>query len=300
MNNPPPSHAGRWLLNRRDFLRFGGTGLSGIALISMLAEQKLLGADKSPIRPQWSPQHPHAPRPPHFSSKAKNVLVIFCSGACSHLETWDYKPELIKRHGTPMPGMDKLITFQGENGNLTKPLWDFKPRGQTGKMISTMLPHLAELADDLCFVHSMTGKSNTHGPAENQMSTGFILDGFPSMGSWVSYALGTENQDLPAFVAIPDPRGIPQVGPNHWNSAFLPPVFQGTAFTADRPIPNLATPQGISPSAERATRDFLKLLNEHHLASHPGDTEVSARIARYELAARMQLSAVEVSDLSKE
>src|SRR5947207_4044095 len=285
------SHAGRWMLNRRDFLRFGGTGLSGIALVSMLAEQRLLGADKSPLKPQWSPEHPNAPRPPHFTPKARNVLVIFCSGACSHLETWDYKPELIKRHGTPMPGKDKLITFQGENGNLTRPLWEFKPRGQTGKMISEMLPNLAELADELCFIHSMTAKSNTHGPAENQMGTGFILDGFPSMGSWVSYALGSENQDLPAFVAIPDPRGVQQVGPNHWNSAFLPPVFQGTAFNADKPIPNLETPKGISPETELSTRDFLKFLNDHHLRKHPGDSELLARISSYELAARMQLSA---------
>ena len=293
------SNAGRWLLNRRDFLRFGGTGLSGIALLSLLAEQKLLGAGP-PIRPQWSPEHPNAPRPPHFTPKAKNVLVIFCSGACSHLETWDYKPELIKRHGTAMPGMDKLITFQGENGNLAKPLWEFKPRGESGKMISEMLPNLAELADDLCFVHSMTAKSNTHGPAENQMSTGFILDGFPSMGSWVSYALGSENQDLPAFVAIPDPRGVPQVGPNHWNAAFLPAVFQGTAFNADKPIANLDTPKQISVAGEKATREFLKTINDRHLAHHPGDSELLARIASYELAAKMQLSAAEVGDFSKE
>src|SRR5882762_1940487 len=295
----PLSNAGRWLLNRRDFLRFGGTGLSGIALLSLLAEQKLLGAGP-PIRPEWAPEHPSSPRQPHFTPKAKNVLVIFCSGACSHLETWDYKPELIKRHGQPMPGLDKLITFQGENGNLTRPLWDFQPRGQSGKLISNLLPNLAELADDLCFVHSMTAKSNTHGPAENQMSTGFILDGFPSMGSCVSYALGTENQDLPAFVAIPDPRGVPQVGPNHWNAAFLPAVFQGTPFNADKPIPNLDTPKQISISGEKATREFLRFLNDRHLAHHPGDGELLARIASYELAAKMQLSAAEVSDFTKE
>src|ERR1051325_4618939 len=295
-----PSHAGRWLLNRRDFLRFGGTGLSGIALLSLLAGEKLLGSDKSPIRPQWSPEHPSRPRPPHFPPRATNVLVICCSGACSHLETWDYKPELIKRHGEPMPGMDKLITFQGENGSPTKPHCEFKPRGQAGKMISDMLPNLAELADDLCFVHSMTAKSNTHGPAENQMGTGYILDGFPSMGSWVSYALGTENQDLPAFVAIPDPRGVPQVGPNHWNAAFLPPVFQGTPFNADKPIPNLETPKSISPAAESGTRDLLKFLNDRHLARHPGDNELLARISSYELAAKMQLSAAEVGELNKE
>ena len=299
--NSPLSHAGQSLLNRRDFLRLGGTGLGGIALTTLLAEQKLLATTKGSLTPQWSPERPLAPRPPHFTPRAKNVLVIFCSGACSHLETWDHKPELFKRHGQPMPGAgDKFITFQGENGALHRPLWDFRPRGQSGKMISDMLPHLAAHADDLCFIHSMTAKSNTHGPAENQMSTGFILDGFPSMGAWASYALGTENRDLPAFVAIPDPRGVPQVGPNHWNAAFLPAVFQGTAFNADKPIPNLETPKEISPATERSTRDFLKFLNDRHLARHPGDSELSARIASYELASRMQLSAAEVGDFHGE
>ena len=294
------AHAGRWLLNRRDFLRFGGTGLGGIALTALLAEQGLLAADKTPIRPHWTPERPAAPRAPHFTPRARNVLVIFCSGALSHVDVWDYKPELIKRHGQTMPGSEKLVTFQGANGALTQPLWEFRPRGQSGKMISEMLPRLAELADDLCFVHSMTANSNTHGPAENQMSTGFTLDGFPSMGSWVSYALGSENQNLPAFVAIPDPRGVPQVGPNHWNSAFLPGVFQGTAFNADKPIPNLQTPGRISPAANLAGHDLLALLNDRHLARHPGDTELSARIASYELAARMQISAAEVTNLSDE
>jgi hypothetical protein len=288
------------MLNRRAFLRHGGTGLSGIALAGMLAEGKLLAADKTPLRPQWNPETPHAARRPHFTPKAKNVLVIFCSGACSHLETWDYKPELFKRHGEALPGSDKLITFQGENGALARPHWEFKPRGQSGKMISEMLPQLAGLADDLCFIHSMTAKSNTHGPAENQMSTGFTLDGFPSMGSWVSYALGTENQDLPAFVAIPDPRGVPQVGPNHWNAAFLPTVFQGVAFNAEQPIPNLTTPKEINALSEKKSRDFLKFLNDRHLALHPGDSDLSARIASYELAARMQLSAAELGRFSNE
>lgn len=292
------SNAGRWLLNRRDFLRYGGTGLSGVALLSLLARQQLLA--KTPIRPSWSPAQPYAPRPPHFQPRAKNILVIFCSGAMSHVDVWDYKPELIKRHGQPMPGADKLITFQGENGSLVKPLWEFKPRGRGGKMISDMLPRLAELADDLCFIHSMEAKSNTHGPAENQMSTGFILDGFPSMGAWATYALGSENQNLPAFVAIPDPRGVPQVGPNHWNAAFLPAAFQGTAFNAEKPIPNLAAPRELTPAAEMKTRDFLKFLNDRHLERHPADSDLTARIASYELAAKMQLSAAEVGDLSRE
>jgi hypothetical protein len=297
-----PTHAGRWLLNRRDFLRYGGTGLSGIALTALLAEKGLLGAesDRLPIRPKVSPENPLAARWPHFAPRAKRVLVIFCSGACSHLDTWDYKPELVKRHGQPLPGREKLITFQGENGNLTKSPFEFKPRGQNGKFISELLPNLAALADDLCFVHSMTARSNTHGPAENQMSTGFTLDGFPSMGAWVSYAMGTDNQDLPAFVAVPDPRGVPQAGPNNWGAGFLPAVFQGTAFNADKPIPHLARPKELTLTADRSSRDFLRRLNEAHLERHPGDTELSARIASYELAAKMQLRAVEVGDFSGE
>ncbi len=294
------SNAGRGLLNRREFLRWGGTGLGGIALAALLHEQRLLGAEPSPLRPRVDPSRPFAPRPPHFKPRAKRVLMIFCSGALSHLDTFDYKPELVKRHDTPMPGSSKLVTFQGENGNLVKPLWEFKPRGQSGKMISDLLPNLAGLADEMCFIHSMTAKSNTHGPAENQMATGYTLDGFPSMGAWTTYALGSENQDLPAFVAIPDPRGVPQIGQRQWASAFLPAMFQGTPFTADKPIANLARPAGISANTEAATRDFLKLLNDGHLQQHPGDTDLAARVASYELAAKMQLAAADVADLARE
>jgi len=302
MTDPFLSHSGHRLLNRRDFLARAGTGLGGIALTALLTEQGLLGADKdrSPIRPAIRPNAPLAPRSPPFIPRAKRILVIFCSGACSHLDTWDFKPELIKRHGQQMPGNENLITFQGEQGNLTRSPYEFKPRGRSGKFISDLLPNLAELADEMCFIHSMTAKSNTHGPAENQMSTGFTLDGFPSMGAWVSYALGTESQDLPAFVAIPDPRGVPQTGPNNWSAGFLPAVFQGTAFNADKPIPNLATPKEITSAAEISTRDFLKLLNDEHLKKYPADSDLSARIASYELAARMQLRAVEVGNLSNE
>ena len=295
------SHAGRRLLDRRDFLQWGGTGLSSIALATLLHEQRLLGGEP-PIRPVIDPAHPYAPRPPHFPAKAKRVLMIFCSGALSHVDTFDYKPELVKRHDTPMPtpSGEKLVTFQGEQGNLIKPLWEFKPRGESGTMTSDLLPQLGELADEMCFIHSMTAKSNTHGPAESQMSTGFTLDGFPSIGAWTTYALGSDCNDLPAFVAIPDPRGVPQNGPRHWQSAFLPAVFQGTSFNADRPIANLARPASISAEADQATRDFLQRLNEDHLSRHPGDSDLAARISAYELAAKMQLSAAKVADLSDE
>ncbi len=295
---------GQHLLNRRGFLQSAGAGLGGIALSALLAEQGLMGkaaaSTLDPIRPMIQPSAPLAARAPQFTPKAKNVLVIFCSGACSHVDTWDYKPELIKRHGQPMPGSDKLVTFQGEQGNLTKSYWDFKPRGESGKMVSDMLPNLAAMADDYTFIHSMTAKSNTHGPAENQMSTGFTLDGFPSMGAWASYALGSEANDLPAFVAIPDPRGVPQSGPNNWASGFLPAVFQGVPFNAQKPIPNLATPSYIKDGDEKATRDFLRFLNDKHLERFPGDTELSARISSYELAAKMQLKAASMSDFANE
>ncbi len=292
------SHTGRALLDRRAFLGGSLGGLAGIALAGLLRDQKLLGAE--PVRPLIRANAPLAARPAHFAPRAKKVLVIFCSGALSHLDTFDYKPELIRRAGTPLPGSDKLITFQGEQGMLTAPLYSFKPRGRSGKMISDLLPNLANLADEMCFIHSMTAKSNTHGPAENQMGTGYTLEGFPSMGAWVSYALGCEAGDLPAFVAIPDPRGVPQTGAAQWAAGFLPAVFQGTAFNADRPIPHLARPDSIAPAADVASRDFLKLLNDRHLEQHPGDTALAARIASYELAGRMQLSAAEVGDLSKE
>src|SRR5205085_9623165 len=141
--------------------------------------------------------------------------------AVSHVDTFDYKPDLIKYDGKPMPGAEKETAFQGGHGNLVKPLWKFKPRGQSGKMVSDLLPNLAELADEMCFIHSMTARTNTHGPAENQVGTGYTLDGVPSAGAWVTYALRSENQNLPAFVAIPDPRGVPQLGARQGGAAFL-------------------------------------------------------------------------------
>ena len=301
--NPLSASQRSHLLNRRRFLGDSGLGLGAIALTHLLGRQGLLASGVSgqdPIRPVIEPGHPYAPRPTHFPARAKNVLVIFCSGACSHLDTFDYKPELIRRHGQPLPGGDKLITFQGEQGALTRSPWEFRPRGQSGKMISDLVPHLGALADDLCFVHSVQGKTNTHGPGENYMSTGYTLDGFPSMGAWVTYALGSEDQSLPAYVAIPDPRGKPQNSVNNWAPGFLPAAFQGTDFNATKPIRNLAIPAGISSDADQATRRFLRELNERHAERFPGDGELAARIASYELAARMQLTIPEVADLSTE
>ena len=293
-----PSH----LLNRRSFLSNTMTGLSGIALTQLLASERLLAnvdERKSPIRPTILPEQPALARKSHFPAAAKNVIMIFCAGACSQIDTFDYKPELIRMHGQAMPG-EKVVTFQGAQGSLQKSPWDFKPRGESGKMVSTLVDNIGEMADDICFLHSLTGKTNTHGPGENFMSTGFTLDGFPSIGAWATYALGSDNNELPAFVAIPDPRGTPQSSVNNWGPGFLPAVFQGTNFNAANPIRNLARPGGISNREDVATRAFLKRMNERHLAQFPGDTELAARIASYELAAKMQLSVPEISDLSTE
>ncbi len=288
------------MLDRRRFIGHAAQGLSGIALASLLSGEGLLAEDEGPLRPVIDPGKPFAARASHFPARAKNVLMIFCAGACSQLDTFDYKPELIKRHGEPMPGADGLVTFQGKQGNLTKSPWEFRPRGECGKMISDLVPMLGELADEMCFIHSLTGKTNTHGPGENFMSTGFTLDGFPSVGAWVTWGLGTDNQDLPAYVAIPDPRGTPQSSVNNWGCGFLPAAFQGTDFNATKPLRNLERPAAIDSATDEATRDFLQRMNRRHLEEYPGDSELAARISSYELAARMQLSVPAVTDLSTE
>ncbi len=285
------------LLNRRSFIGHSASGLGSVALLDLLRSDGLLAND---AKPQIDPGKPFASRKPHFEPKAKQVLVIFCSGACSHLDTFDYKPELVKRHGQPMPGADGLLTFQGAQGNLTKSPWEFRPRGESGKMVSDLVPQLGELADEMCFIHSLTSKTNTHGPGENFMSTAYTLDGFPSAGAWVTWALGSECEDLPAYVAIPDPRGTPQSCVNNWGPGFLPAAFQGTDFNTSKPIRNLARPDAITAETDKATRSFLQRLNQRHLERFPGDTELAARISSYQLAARMQLSVPEVSDLSSE
>ncbi len=283
-------------LQRRQFLINSGMGLGGIALGQLVGGR----AAKPPIRPDIAPAKPYAARSPHGRAKAQQVLVIFCSGACSQIDTFDHKPELIRHHGQTLPGSDGLVTFQGKQGNLNQSPWVFRPYGQSGKFISDLVPHIGQMADELCFIHSLTGRTNTHGPGENYMCTGYTLEGFPSMGAWTSYALGSENDNLPAYVAIPDPRGTPQSSVNCWGAGFLPAAFQGTAFNAAKPIQNLGRPDSISAGTDATTRAFLRRMNERHLLHNEGESELAARIASHELAARMQLSVPEVSNLSVE
>jgi len=269
---------------RRRFLGQMTTGLTGVALSRLLSDALAAAPNRQPL----------------FAPKAKQVLQIFCPGAASHMDLWDHKPMLEKFHGTPMPGADTEVTFQGKNGNLMKSPWPFAPAGQSGKMISSMLPHMAKHVDDMAFIHSMTSRTNTHGPGCIYMNSCFTREGFPSAGSWVSYALGSMNENLPTYIAVQDVRGEPPNGKANWSNGFLSAQYQAVSMAAQQPLRNLARPASINTDEEQATRDFLKLINNEHAASQPGNDELRARMAAYELAAKMQLSAPEVSDLSHE
>lgn len=296
---------GRRLLDRRSFIGTAGLSAVGLGLASLLNSEGLLAEDaktvsgKQPLRPKIDPNNPYAARSPHFDMPAKQVLVIYCPGAVSHVDTFDYKPALSKLDGQKPPGLPE-VTFEGPTGNIAKPFWEFKARGQTGKMVSNLLPNLAEQVDDFCFIHSLKTDTSAHPQGENFMNTGFTMEGFPSFGAWITYALGTENQELPAFVAINDPRGLARSGKNNFGNGFLPAAFQGTDFNAKNPPNNLHRPSSVTPDADRRTVELLQRLNARHLSAYPGDANLAGRIASYELAGRMQTSVPHVMDLSGE
>ncbi|MGQ0637666.1 MAG: DUF1501 domain-containing protein [Planctomycetaceae bacterium] len=288
------------MLDRRRFLRDLGSTLGAIAVAQLLAGDGLLGDDAAgPYRPPIDPTNPCAPRAPQFAARAEQLLIIFCAGAVSHVDSFDYKPELVRRHGEDPPDAPK-VTFQGPIGKLARPFWEFKPRGDSGKMVSELFPRLAELADEVCFIHSLTSRNSSHPQAENFMSTGFVAEGFPSLGAWTSYALGSPNENLPAFVAIPDPRGGSESGQNNWGAGFLPAAFQGAGFSVDQAPRNLRAPPSVGAASDTAARELLARLNEEHVSRFPGDTRLAARIASYELAGRMQLSIPGLLDVDNE
>jgi len=266
---------------RRQFLHQIPSALAGVGLTGLL--QRDLRGETT-----------------HFTPKAKRVLQIFCPGAASHVDLWEHKPELERMSGKPLPGEEDFSSFQGKNGNLMKSPWPFVPAGESGKRISSLLPHMARHVDDIAFCHGMWSKTNTHGPGCVFVNTGHETEGFPSAGAWTSYALGSLTDDLPAYVAITDIRGEPPNGKANWSNGFLPAKHQAILMNAQKPIRNLELPQGITPRKESASRDFLRLLNERHLARNPGLSELQARMEAYELAARMQLSAPEATDLGAE
>jgi hypothetical protein len=268
-------------LSRRELLWEAGGGLAGLALAQMMAAGDASAAT-------------------HHEAKAKRIVMIFLPGGLSSVDTFDYKPQLEKHHGQATAGENTITPFNGKRGTVMKPFWPFRRRGQSGKWTSDLLPHIGECADDLCFVHSMVSRSNAHGPAIFQMSTGFIFQGFPSVGSWISYGLGSENANLPSFVVLPDRRGLPPCGVANWGNGFLPAAHQGVIFgDARTPIADLQPPASVSQQ-QAASYDLLSALNEEHMLQHPGEDALVARIRSYELAARMQVSAPEVTDLRGE
>ncbi len=241
----------------------------------------------------------------HHPAKAKRVVQLFMSGAASQCDTFDYKPELIKRNGQKFDPGGKVELFQSDPGAVMQCPWDWKQHGQSGKWVSGLLPHLAECVDDMAFVHSLMSKSNVHGPATFMQNSGFILPGYPCMGAWISYGLGSMNKDLPTFVVLPDARGFAPNGGGNWTAGFLPAAHQGTMIRASsaNPIYDLLPPKSasyITPASEPDSLAVLNQLNERHLETRAGDTQLEARIASYELAAKLQVSAPEVMDISKE
>ncbi len=297
----PSTHRALPPTTRREFLWHYGGGLGGVALAHLLAADAALAAD--------GPATPPRPRADlnggvHHRAKAQRVVQLFMSGAASQCDTFDYKPLLIQKHGEKFDPGGKVELFQSAPGAVMQSPWAWKQHGDSGKWMSDLVPNLAGCVDDMAFLPAMVAKSNVHGPATFLQTTGFIRPGFPSIGAWASYGLGTLNADLPTFVVLPDSRGFAPNGPANWGAAFLPAQHQGTMVKpgAANPIYDLFPPEsaGLSADAERETLDVLNGLNRRHAAARPGDSRLDARIASYELAARLQLSAPEVLNLAGE
>jgi len=291
---------------RREFLGRAGFGFGLTALASLLAEQGLLAAEPSnPHAPVALPSsaEPLAPKQPHFPGRAKAVIFLFMSGGPSHLETFDPKPELQRLHGEPLPSsFGPVKTRRGvEKNRLLGTRRTFQKYGQSGIEVSDFLPHLSTVVDELAVLRGCYGDSVTHPESVYLMNTGSILMGRPSMGAWVSYGLGTENRNMPAYLVMPDPGGWVKGGAPSWGSGYLPAAYQGTVIRGGAtPVLNLRPPEGVTPERQAGTLDLIRRLNEEHLRDRPGDSALAARIAAYELAFRMQAHAPEIVDLSGE
>lgn len=286
------------MIDRREFLwRFGG-GLGGIALAQLLGMDGLL-AGTAPRRP------PEFNGGLHHRARARRVVQLFMSGAASQCDTFDYKPELIKRHGEKFDPGGQVELFQSDPGACMKSPWEWRQYGACGKWMSDLVPHLGGCVDEMAFIHSQVAKSNVHGPATFMQNTGFVLPGFPHMGAWLSYGLGSLSDNLPTFVVLPDARGFAPNGPANWSAGFLPAAHQGTMIRLGRPNPifDLFPPSSasyITPASERDGAALLRELNREHAFLRAGDSRLDARIASYEMAAKLQVSAPEVLDLSGE
>lgn len=279
--------------SRREFLWRSGGGLGGIALSAMLGRGSGAFA-----------QAPSEPGP-HHPPKAKRVVQLFMAGAASHIDLFDFKPALIRRHGEQSDFGEHVEAFQNGLGPWMKPVWEFAPAGRCGKRISEPVAPLGKVVDELAFIHNVVGKTGVHSQATYLQATGFDRPGFPGMGCWVSYGLGSMNDNLPTFVVLPDHRGFASNGPKNWGAAFLPAQHQGTIIRPgiSNPIADLQPPSSagyITPESERHGQDLLKHWNRRHAEAREGDSRLEARIKSYELAARMQLAAPEALDISRE
>ena len=278
--------------SRRGFLEQWGGGLGSIALAH------LLGRESNAAGPDLNGGL-------HHPAKAKRVVQLFMSGAASQCDMYDYKPLLVQRNGEKFDPGGTVELFQSDPGPVMRSPWEWRQHGESGKWMSSLVPHLAEWVDEMAFFPSMISKSNVHGPATFMQNTGFVLPGFPSMGAWISYGLGMLTDDLPSFVVLPDARGFAPNGPSNHSAGFLPAQHQGTMIRAgrDNPIHDLFPPSTadfISPESEAAGLELLETLNRRHMVGREGDTRLEARIQAYEMAARLQVTAPQVMDLSGE
>ena len=278
-----------------------GGGLGGIALSQLLNEPRVAAAGNSTS----GLATPHAL--PHFQPKVKRVIQLFMNGGMSQMDTFDYKPELNKRHGQPFdPGTgERVEAATSAPGKLMKSPFPFKQHGQCGRWVSNVFPNIAKHVDDIAFLMALASKTNVHGPASYMMNTGFLLPGFPCMGAWFSYGLGKITDNLPTFVVLPDARGLPYNAKGNFTSGFLPVSHQGVIVKADSrtPIHDLAPSRSgkfISDSSHREGLKLLRIMNERHAANRRNDSRLKARIDAYEIAAKMQLSAPEAINLSTE
>ncbi|MBI2477888.1 MAG: DUF1501 domain-containing protein [Planctomycetia bacterium] len=285
--------------NRRQMLLHSGAGAGFLGLTTLLGGEGMLRAAND-----TSPLDPLAARPPHFEPKAKAVIWLFINGGPSHVDTWDYKSELEKSDGKELDGFDKFTGFFSASvGPLMKSPFQFTPQGECGKMVSDIFPHLSQHVDKMAFVHSAYAKSNNHSPALFMANTGFTQMGYPCVGSWATYGLGSESRDLPAFVVMSDPkgRGLPKGYSANWGAGFLPSVYQGTWLKpSGDPIDNLNPPQELNESRQRAQLDLLAHLNKDHFQENQAEKELAARIESFELAYRMQSAAPEALDVDSE
>jgi hypothetical protein len=282
------------MFTRRQLFQRAGAGFGWVALQSMLSRAGF-GAEAL---------NPLAPKQGHFPAKAKSVIWLFMNGGPSHVDTWDYKPELEKRDGQPLPGFDpKTGFFPGSVGGLMKSPFAFKQHGQSGSWGSSLFPKLTQQVDKMAFVHSCFTESNNHSPALFMMNTGTTRMGHPSVGSWVTYGLGSESEDLPSFIVMSDPknRGLPKGNASNWTAGFLPGVFQGTWLRPQgEPIENLKRPADLSDKRQREQLDFLATLNREQMSNSAAESEMAARINSFELAYRMQTAAPDAFDVNKE